>query len=84
MRSRHTGHVGSSISEGVGGAKGLVVRVDAAEDDCAVGTPLVVADTETSVLKLEGVKGSFVMSGNDEVPGRRFDVRNSTDLMKTT
>lgn len=27
IRSRHTGHVGNSISAGVGGASGLVERV---------------------------------------------------------
>lgn len=37
MRSRHTGHVGSSISAGVGGASGLVERVaEGMELDCVV------------------------------------------------
>jgi hypothetical protein len=60
MRSRQTGHVGSSTREGVGGASGLVVREEAmevasiGEDDgsgavgCFVGA---------------GVNGSFVRSG---------------------
>jgi len=68
MRSRHTGHVGSSISEGVGGAKGFVVRDDASEDDCAADEVPADPGTEIFVFEVEGVNGSFVISGNDEAP----------------
>lgn len=84
MRSRHTGHVGSSTSEGVGGAKGLVVRGDASAEDFVVDEVPVETGTDTSVFEVEGVKGSFVISGNDVVPEAWPGVWNSTDLMKTT
>lgn len=84
MRSRQTGHVGSSISEGVGGANGLVVRVDATVEDCGVDVMLPETDGITSLLEVAGVNGSFVMSGNDEVSETWLGVRNSTDLMNTT
>ena len=84
MRSRHTGHVGSSISAGVGGAKGLVVRVDGTVGDCEVDVTVPDADVAVSLFDLAGVKGSFVISGNDEVSESLLGVWNSTDLMKTT
>lgn len=84
MRSRQTGHVGSSISEGVGGARGLAVRVDATVEDCEVDVTLPGTDVTISLLDLAGVKGSLVISGNDELSETWLGVRNSTDLMKTT
>lgn len=62
----------------------MVVRVDATVEDCEVAVMLPETDGTTSLLEVAGVKGSFVMSGNDEVSETWLGVRNSTDLMKTT
>ena len=53
MRSRQTGHVGSSIRFGVGGARGLVVSGALSVD----GDSVFVADCGL------GMKGSLLMSG---------------------
>ncbi len=62
MRSRQTGQVGSSISAGVGGALGLVLRDAEGSGGACVVVPV---KLEFSGF-LEGVKGSFVMSGKEE------------------
>ncbi len=56
----------------------MVVRVVGREDGCEEDATL------ASALVVEGVKGSFVISGKEEVPETWFGVRNSTDLIKTT
>ena len=62
IRSRHTGHVGSSIKAGVGGAGGLEERE--LED---MGTVCRVDGVEVGGKELvtDGVKGSLVISGNE-------------------
>jgi len=64
MRSRHTGQVGSSTSDGVGGASGLVVR-DEASDGGSAGEEALGATGRGAVgcFVGVGVKGSFVRSG---------------------
>lgn len=81
MRSRHTGHVGSSISAGVGGALGLVLRAVESIDGVCVAVSVFV---DISTLATEGVKGSLVMSGKEACWPTASDVRNSMDLTKTT
>lgn len=61
MRSKHTGQVGSSIREGVGGALGFVLRDAEGRDACVV----MLMELGFSGF-LDGVKGSFVMSGKEE------------------
>ena len=62
MRSRQTGHVGSSINAGVGGACGLEEReLDEIGAACGIEG---VEDTGCDMLT-EGVNGSFVMSGKE-------------------
>ena len=73
MRSRQTGQVGSSIREGVGGARGLVVREEAVGGWGVEGMGFV-----------EGVKGSLVISGNDVEAEEVEGVRKAIDLTKTT
>lgn len=58
MRSRQTGHVGSSIKAGVGGGIGFVERV-------AVAVEGEMAEEGMSLVE-RGVKGSFRMSGKEE------------------
>ncbi len=60
--SRQTGQVGSSTSDGVGGANGLVDRdlVAMAEESAAEDT---LGDRAVDLPLTEGVKGSFPMSG---------------------
>ena len=77
MRSKQTGQVGSSIREGVGGAIGLVERE-------VEGCKVLVVDGMGEFLLIDGVKGSFVMSGNDASWPGRSCVLNSIDLTKTT
>lgn len=62
MRSRHTGQVGNSMREGVGGAIGLVFREP---DDNVVEGAGVAVDGCDSVVTLRGVKGSLLISGKD-------------------
>ena len=59
MRSRQTGHVGSSIREGVGGASGFV------DSDTADKVPAdgVVGPREDFVVAVDGVKGLSFISG---------------------
>ena len=73
IRSRQTGQVGSSIKDGVGGARGLVVRDEAVGGWGVEGLGFV-----------EGVKGSLVMSGNDVEGEEVEEVRKAIDLTKTT
>ena len=75
MRSKHTGQVGSSIREGVGGGAGLVERVV----DLAVSPFAGVGEDGVR----EGVNGSCRMSGKEStfVCGRPENVML---LMKTT
>ena len=73
MRSKHTGQVGSSIRDGVGGARGFEFRV----------VEVTVADGGGSALKGNGVKGSLFMSGN-ELESAAAGILVSTDLMNTT
>lgn len=63
MRSRHTGQVGSSISEGVGGASGLAVSEEASVGG-STGEELD-ADGRGAVgcFVGAGVKGSLARSG---------------------
>lgn len=76
MRSRQTGQVGSSISDGVGGARGLEVReVGLREVSCG----------ERGRCWGVVVKGSCVFWGNAGGSWMsESGVTNSTDLMKTT
>jgi hypothetical protein len=60
--SRHTGHVGNSTSEGVGGARGLVERDDAKESGSAAGET-VEGNGAVGSLDAAGVKGSLMRSG---------------------
>lgn len=62
MRSRQTGHVGSSTSDGVGGAIGLALRE--ADDKAAEEFVAAVEDCGSVVVTL-GVNGSLLMSGKD-------------------
>ena len=72
IRSRQPGQVGSSIRAGVGGGAGLVrvreaVAVD--EESLVVGAGWVIGvlgGGEEGKF-MEGVKGSLVMSGKEEV-----------------
>lgn len=81
IRSRQTGHVGSSMRAGVGGACGFE---DREVDDMGLAWRVEVVDGGGKDLLTEGVKGSWVISGKeDSWPGTSF-VRNSTDLTKTT
>lgn len=58
MRSKHTGHVGSSNSEGVGGGAGLVdIWVAAAAEEEAEMAGI------AGLGPCEGKKGSFEISG---------------------
>ena len=72
IRSRHTGQVGSSTREGVGGARGLAVRDEdvarVAEGDCSVDETADEALGRSAVgcFVGVGVKGSLVRSGYDE------------------
>jgi hypothetical protein len=54
MRSRQTGHVGSSESDGVGGGAGF-------EERCGVADKV---DVSGGVRECEGEKGSLLSSGN--------------------
>ena len=91
MRSRQTGQVGSSIREGVGGGAGFVGgRVAAVVDEEGVdfeGADGVVAGAPgggEEVRAMEGVKGSLVMSGKEEVcPHSLGGRRKEMDLTKT-
>ena len=76
--SKHTGHVGSSIRAGVGGAFGLLLRLDDGLETCWD------LAAEPSDLLFEGVKGSLDMSGNDPSPSLDSRERNLTDFTKTT
>ena len=60
MRSRHTGHVGSSTREGVGGANGFVVRDE--REGPSTGETLD-GGGAVGVLVEAGVKGSLIRSG---------------------
>ena len=80
MRSRHTGQVGSSIRAGVGGALGFVPR----DFEGSGGACIVVLGELKFSGFLEGVKGSFVMSGKEESWPAISLIRNSMDLTKTT
>ena len=81
IRSRHTGHVGSSMRAGVGGAIGFVFRdVEGIEDDCPFAVKVVVL----SIFAFDGVKGSFVMSGKELACPVFSSARNSMDLTNTT
>ena len=62
IRSRHTGHVGNSTRAGVGGAIGLVLRD---VDDKAEVDADTVDGCGDSVVVINGVKGSLLMSGKD-------------------
>jgi hypothetical protein len=62
IRSKHTGQVGSSINDGVGGAKGFVDREDDATEEAVVD--VVPVGGAATVLGVGlGVNGSWVMSG---------------------
>lgn len=63
IRSRQTGQVGISIREGVGGAIGFEERD--VEGDNAETCRGAFEEAEPVDLLTVGVKGSFVMSGND-------------------
>ena len=90
MRSRQTGHVGSSIRAGVGGGAGLVrVReVDIVEEEgfvAGAGWVTEVPGEGEELRAIEGVKGSFVISGKEEAsPDGLGGSRNEIDLTKTT
>lgn len=76
--SRHTGQVGSSMSAGVGGATGFVFNdVEATVDNWPFGMT-------GSDFALEGVNGSFDMSGKEDPRLPDSSSRNSIDLTKTT
>lgn len=62
MRSRHTGQVGNSIRAGVGGALGFGWRYVEGNGGACV---MAFVEPEFSGF-LEGVKGSLVISGNEE------------------
>lgn len=62
MRSRHTGHVGNSTREGVGGAIGFVLRV--ADDNAEEGAAAAVEGWASGLI-CRGVKGSLLISGKD-------------------
>lgn len=86
MRSRQTGHVGSSTKAGVGGASGLVVNELASE---LLSTEGEAFDPRSIAAfcscEAAGVNGSFVRSGYEE--GSRVEESLSwklIDLMKTT
>jgi hypothetical protein len=61
IRSKHTGQVGSSTNDGVGGAKGLVDSEDDASEEAVVDA-VPVGD----VVTVLGVNGSCVISGKLE------------------
>lgn len=62
MRSRQTGHVGSSTSDGVGGAIGFVLRE---AEDKLVAEFVAAAEDCGSVMVTLGVNGSLLISGKD-------------------
>lgn len=72
IRSRQTGQVGSSIREGVGGARGLLVRDE------------VVGWGREGFRFVEGVKGSLVMAGKEALVVKVEGERKAMDLTKTT
>ena len=79
IRSKHTGHVGSSIRDGVGGAIGLLPRLaEVVPDGCDFINVLA-----SVAFFFEGVKGSLETSGN-ELPSSESSARTSMDLTKTT
>ena len=89
MRSRQTGQVGSSISDGVGGGAGLVRAREAGiveEEGLGLGVGWVVEVPKGGELwAIEGVNGSLVMSGNDDAaPDWLEGRRKEMDLTKTT
>jgi hypothetical protein len=64
IRSRQTGQVGSSTSEGVGGARGFVVSDEAREGGSMEGDTLEPAGRgAVGSFMGAGVKGSLVRSG---------------------
>ena len=81
IRSRHTGHVGSSTRAGVGGAIGFVLNE---LDGMVDGWLFVLVAPGISVLDADGVKGSLVISGKDGSWPAVSRARNSIDLTKTT
>lgn len=62
IRSRHTGQVGSSIRAGVRGAGGFEERE---LEDTGVAWRAEVVEERGRDLFIEGVKGSFVISGKE-------------------
>jgi hypothetical protein len=85
IRSRQTGQVGNSTSDGVGGACGFAVR-DEASDGASTGeeTPAAGGRGATGCFVGTGAKGSFVRSGYEV--GSRFESPfwKFMDLTKTT
>ena len=86
IRSRQTGHVGSSIRDGVGGAIGFVLSEDVATvpdgGNLDVGE---VGEVGGAAWPFpEGVNGSLVMSGKDDSWLVVEGALNSMDLTKTT
>ena len=81
--SKQTGQVGNSTREGVGGAKGFVVREDAKEDD-STGDGTAPGKGAIGWLVAAGVKGSWVMFG--KLDGSLFGpaIWKLNDLTKTT
>ncbi len=79
IRSKQTGHVGSSMRAGVGGGGGLELKrgVVLAVKGCFAGAE------DEAVLGLAGVKGSFVRSGNETSWVGSSRSRYSIDLTKT-
>lgn len=69
------------MSAGVGGATGLKLR-DA--DGNVVFGEAIMLELVISLLGNEGVKGSFVMSGNEGSWPASFCMRSSIDLTNTT
>lgn len=53
-------------------------------EDNAEACNVVLVELEISALAAEGVKGSFVISGNDDSSPSISTFRNSMDLTKTT
>lgn len=82
MRSRHTGHVGSSTREEVGGGSGFVLS-DASEPESTAEDAPAGRGAE-GVGRAEGVKGSLFILGKLEGSLSASEVWNSIDLTKTT
>lgn len=83
IRSKQTGHVGSSTNEGVGGATGFVEREEGVSLD-EVTAPPVALDASDIAWDGCGVRGSFLRFGKVEESPLSIDVWNRIDLMKTT